>query len=65
MILGAAAPEQIPPTLLEQLAPGGRMIMPVGGQRQKLIMVTATPDGFDEEIIEEVNFVPMISGVAR
>jgi hypothetical protein len=28
-------------------------------------MVTATPDGFDEEIIEEVNFVPMISGVAR
>jgi protein-L-isoaspartate(D-aspartate) O-methyltransferase len=51
--------------LLEQLAPGGRMIMPVGGQRQKLIMVTATPDGFDEEIIEEVNFVPMISGVAR
>ena len=65
MILGAAAPEQIPPVLLEQLAPGGRMIMPVGGQRQKLIMVTATPDGFDEEIIEEVNFVPMISGVAR
>ena len=65
MILGAAAPEQIPPMLLEQLAPGGRMNMPVGGQRQKLIMVTATPDGFDEEIIEEVNFVPMISGVAR
>ena len=63
--VGAAAPEQIPPTLLEQLAPGGRMIMPVGGQRQKLIRVTATPDGFDEEIIEEVNFVPMISGVAR
>jgi hypothetical protein len=28
-------------------------------------MITATPDGFVEEVIEEVNFVPMISGVAR
>ena len=65
LILGAAAPEQVPTVLLDQLAPGGRLILPVGGRRQQLIMVTATPEGFVEEIIEEVNFVPMVQGVMR
>ena len=65
LILGAAAPESVPNALLEQLAPDGCMILPVGGNRQRLMMITATPDGFVEEVIEEVNFVPMISGVAR
>ena len=65
LILGAAAPERIPPDLLEQLAPGGRLIMPVGGRRQQLIMVTASPEGYVEEVIEEVNFVPMLRGVRR
>jgi len=65
LILGAAAPERVPQVLLEQLAPDGCMILPVGGQRQRLMMITATPEGFVEEVIEEVNFVPMISGVAR
>ena len=65
LILGAAAPERVPQTLLDQLAPDGCMILPVGGNRQRLMMITATPEGFVEEVIEEVNFVPMISGVAR
>lgn len=65
LILGAAAPEMVPQVLLDQLAPDGCMILPVGGQRQRLMMITATPEGFVEEVIEEVNFVPMISGVAR
>jgi protein-L-isoaspartate(D-aspartate) O-methyltransferase len=65
LILGAAAPEQIPAALLEQLAPGGRLILPVGGRRQTLTIVTATQEGFVEEAIEEVNFVPMISGTMR
>lgn len=65
LILGAAAPETVPQVLLEQLAPDGCMILPVGGQRQRLMMIIATPEGFVEEVIEEVNFVPMISGVAR
>jgi len=65
LILGAAAPERVPQVLLEQLAPDGCMILPVGGQRQRLMMIIATPEGFVEEVIEEVNFVPMISGVAR
>ena len=65
LILGAAAPEHLPTQLLEQLAPGGRLILPVGGGRQQLMMVTATPEGFVEEVIEEVNFVPMVRGVSR
>ena len=65
LILGAAAPEHLPTQLLEQLAPGGRLILPVGGERQQLTMVTATPEGFVDEVIEEVNFVPMVRGVSR
>ena len=65
LILGAAAPEHLPTQLLEQLAPGGRLILPVGGERQQLMMVTATPEGYVEEVIEEVNFVPMVRGVTR
>ena len=65
LILGAAAPEHLPTQLLEQLVPGGRLILPVGGERQQLMMVTATPEGFVEEVIEEVNFVPMVRGVSR
>jgi protein-L-isoaspartate(D-aspartate) O-methyltransferase len=65
LILGAAAPEHLPQALLDQLSPGGRLILPVGGRRQKLMMVTATEEGFAEEVVEEVNFVPMISGTSR
>ena len=65
LILGAAAPEHLPTQLLDQLTPGGRLILPVGGERQQLMMVTATPEGFVEEVIEEVNFVPMVRGVSR
>lgn len=65
LILGAAAPETLPAALLDQLAPDGRLILPVGGRRQQLMMVTSTTDGFVEEIIEEVNFVPMLQGVVR
>ena len=65
LILGAAAPQRLPTQLLEQLAPGGRLILPVGGERQQLMMVTATPEGYVEEVIEEVNFVPMLRGVSR
>ncbi len=65
LILGAAAPERLPAQLLEQLAPGGTLILPVGGKQQQLMMVTVTPEGYVEEVIEEVNFVPMVRGVSR
>ena len=65
VILSAAAPEQVPPALLEQLAIGGRLVMPVGNHEQDLIVVHATPSGFETEVIEPVNFVPMLPGVER
>lgn len=65
VILGAAAPETIPENLLAQLAPGGVLLLPVGGSSQKLIQVTLTPDGFEQTTIEDVFFVPMLEGVQR
>ena len=64
-ILAAAAPEQIPDELLQQLAPGGRLVLPVGGERQCLQVIDHTDDGFQTEVIEEVNFVPLRPGTVR
>jgi len=45
-IMVTAAPERIPPALLEQLKPGGKMVIPVGrGEEQKLTLVSMHPDG--------------------
>jgi protein-L-isoaspartate(D-aspartate) O-methyltransferase len=65
VILGAAAPETVPENLLAQLAPGGVLLLPVGGSSQKLIQVTLTPDGFEQTTVEDVFFVPMLEGVQR
>jgi protein-L-isoaspartate(D-aspartate) O-methyltransferase len=61
IMVTAAAPE-IPPPLLEQLAPGGRLVMPVGnhGATQWLTVVERNRDGkFDEEVVLPVRFVPL------
>jgi protein-L-isoaspartate(D-aspartate) O-methyltransferase len=65
VILSAAAPESVPEILLSQLAPGGILLLPVGGDSQKLVLVRSTPDGFEETVIEDVLFVPMRGGVQR
>ena len=64
-ILSAAAPEQIPEELLRQLAPGGRLVIPVGGQTQQLQMVDRTADGFETRVVEPVYFVPLRPGTVR
>lgn len=64
-ILSAAAPEQIPQGLLEQLAPGGRLVIPVGGEEQSLQVVTRTLEGFSASVVEAVRFVPLLSGTTR
>ena len=46
-ILAAAAPESIPQELLHQLAPGGRLVIPVGGETQQLHVVDRTHEGFE------------------
>lgn len=65
VIIVTAAPEYIPKPLLEQLKIGGRLVMPVGqGAYQVLKRVTRTDDGFIEEELMPVRFVPM-TGRAR
>ncbi len=65
VILGAAAPESVPEILMKQLAPEGRLIMPVGGRNQELMVVTNTDDGPEIPAVEPVNFVPMVAGIER
>lgn len=64
-ILAAAAPSEIPEALLDQLALGGILIIPVGQEGvQYLHRVTRTENGFEDEVIERVTFVPFLSGVS-
>ena len=64
-ILSAAAPEQVPAELLQQLAPGGRLVMPVGGRDQSLVVIEHTDSGFERRDIEAVRFVPLIPGISN
>lgn len=60
-ILVAAAPADVPAPLLEQLAPGARLVIPVGdANSQELLVVQRTDSGFVRERLELVNFVPLI-----
>jgi protein-L-isoaspartate(D-aspartate) O-methyltransferase len=62
-ILVSAAPAQIPQTLLQQLAIGGTLVIPVGIGRQVLQRVTRTSeDSYDIEHLDPVIFVPFLSG---
>ncbi len=62
-ILVAAAPPEIPPALMDQLAVGGRLIIPVGGQgMQQLQLVQRTETGYTHERLERVSFVPLVPG---
>ncbi len=63
-ILVAAAAAGIPSALTDQLAIGGRLVIPVGPSGdQKLMLVTKTASGLEEQILELVSFVPMVGGV--
>jgi|SRR5579883_2251221 len=65
-ILVTAASHAVPPALLEQLAPGGRLIAPVGPEgRQELMRYTKTDTRVHRESLGAVSFVPLLSGVQR
>ncbi len=66
-ILSAAAPRQVPQDLLRQLAPGGVLVIPVGGDEQHLHMIVREDEGesYHTQILEPVHFVPLLSGVTR
>lgn len=64
-ILVTAAPTEIPADLCQQLADGGRMVIPVGGSgSQKLQCVTRTGDTFEVETLHLVSFVPLLGGTS-
>ncbi len=58
-IIVTAAPGHVPEPLLEQLAVGGRMIVPVGGLLQELVLLTRSQAGITRERVLPVRFVPM------
>ncbi|SER71548.1 protein-L-isoaspartate(D-aspartate) O-methyltransferase [Nitrosomonas sp. Nm51] len=64
-IIMTAVATHIPAALLEQLAVGGRIVFPKGVQKQNLCMIERNMQGYVENILEEVNFVPILSGVIK
>lgn len=63
-IIVTAAPEVIPRELLQQLAVGGRMVIPVGKPlQQRLLLLTRDSDGIKEEVLDWVSFVPLVKGL--
>jgi len=65
-IIVAAAPAEVPPELLSQLADGGCMVIPVGqGDHQELRVIRRQGADFLSESVETVRFVPMLGGVIR
>jgi protein-L-isoaspartate(D-aspartate) O-methyltransferase len=64
-ILVAAAASEIPEKLLEQLSPGGRLIIPVGpAGRQELLRITRREDHYEQVSLGAVSFVPLVKGRA-
>jgi protein-L-isoaspartate(D-aspartate) O-methyltransferase len=65
-IIVTAAPDEVPAALLEQLAPGGRMVIPVGaqGETQELLLITRRDaNRYERQILEKVSFVPLLGGL--
>ena len=63
-IIVSAAPVGVPKALIEQLAIGGRLIIPIGETgKQKLLLITRSQDEYIEEHLDSVSFVPMLSGI--
>lgn len=58
-VIVTAAPEEVPRPLLEQLALGGRMVIPIGTSEQELRVIERTEKGFETKSVFPVRFVPM------
>jgi len=64
-IIVTAAPPKIPPPLLDQLAIGGKMVLPVGEYVQELVVVTKTESGLEMDNVLPVRFVPMTGEIRK
>jgi protein-L-isoaspartate(D-aspartate) O-methyltransferase len=58
--VAAATGEGIPITLEQQLAVGGRLVVPVGRRNQHLVLTRRTEEGFERARAEAVRFVPLV-----
>jgi len=63
-ILMAASATHVPEALKQQLAVGGRMVLPVGTDDQWLYVIDRTESGFTERRCAAVRFVPLVPGLA-
>jgi len=63
-IIVTAAPDEVPEALLNQLAEGGRLVIPVGElDNQQLLMVIRSNNHFHKTLLELVRFVPLLPGI--
>ena len=63
-IIVAAAAYTVPPALLEQLADGGRLVIPVGPDReQQLLRISRRGEKYEREVLGPVTFVPLLQGL--
>ena len=62
-IIVTAAAAEVPQALLDQLAPGGRLVIPVGaGDVQQLLLIVREENGFSRHVLDAVRFVPLLNG---
>ena len=62
-IIVTAVATDVPQALLDQLAPGGRLVIPVGaGELQQLMLIVREEHGFARRVIGNVRFVPLLNG---
>ena len=62
-IILAAATSHVPQSLLQQLALGGRMLMPLGSAEQHLLLIERTATAYIESRLDAVRFVPLLPGI--